>query len=182
MAGSWPLFIFHAILVYNVGYATLPLFRGKDNLLDIDLTASQRSLLGLDPNATPPTTPSTKYVTPPRYQRSSTPRSGTPGSRGSSKGGSPLSRQGSPSIRQSGDSPFAPLGTPLQQRAIRYTESRRHSYGFSTSSVPGNSGRDLSVFAPNTSSPTGRGSGVPLCNRWLYERGRSNSGSRALVV
>ena len=168
------------VLAYNVGHASWPLFRRKDNLLDIDLSASQRSLLGLDPNATPPTTPTTKYATPPRYQRSSTPRSDTPGSRGSSVGGSPLSRDGRPTVRHFSGSSFSPLVTPLRQIAFGNAESRRHSYGFSTSSSPGTLGRDLSVFAPNTPSPTGRGSGVPLSNKWLYQRRRSSSGSRGL--
>ena len=182
MVGAWPLLIFHAVLAYNVGCASLPLLRGKDNLLDIDLTASQRSLLGLDPNATPPATPSTKYVTPPRYQRSSTSRSDSPGSRGSSAGPSPLSRKGSPAMRQSSDSPFSPTATPLLQRAMGNTDSRRHSYGFSTSSALGTPGKESSVLVPNTPSPVGRGSGVPLSNKWLFQRGRSSSASRSVLT
>lgn len=167
-----------AVLLFNIIKALLPLIRRirkKDDLVDIPLTPSQRSLLGLDPQATPSTTPDTQYVTPPRYPRSSTPRSGTPGSRGSSPAASPLSRNGSPSIPQS------PSVNALRQKTIASSkEPRRYSYGMPSPLGQG-SGNDISVFVPpSTPSPSGRGAGVPLNSRWLYERGRTSSGSRSI--
>ncbi|MCJ1365915.1 hypothetical protein MMC16_005040 [Acarospora aff. strigata] len=90
MSSRYPFYLvlfFRLILLYNIGKALYPLARPKDEMLDIPLTPSQRALLGLDPNATPPLTSGQQYVTPPRYQRS---RGGTPGSRHSSLPGSPL--------------------------------------------------------------------------------------------
>lgn len=156
-----------------------PVFCGKDNLIDIDLTASQRSLLGLDPNATPPVTPNTKYVTPPKYARSSTSRSSSLDRRISSGPvGSPFSRKGSPTTRQPGNLSNSPSGSPLWHKAVENTENRRHSYGFS--SAIGASGKDMSVLVPSTPSPAGRATGVPISSKWIYERGRSSSGSRSL--
>ncbi|KAL8685434.1 MAG: hypothetical protein Q9218_007762, partial [Villophora microphyllina] len=75
---------------YNILTALLPLYKGTDNVPDIPLTPSQRALLGLDPNATPPLTQGTQYVTPPRYARSPTPRNNS-----NSPAGSNRSRQSS---------------------------------------------------------------------------------------
>lgn len=171
--------------VYNITLAILPLVQGRDNLIDIPLTPSQRALLGLDPNATPPMTPGTQYITPPRYPRSSTPRSGTPGSRSSSVADSPLSRKDSPSFGKQGiDSPFSPSASPLWQKAVggARDSGRRHSYGSPSLLGPSGSGKEMSVLgAPNTPSPsTGRGASVALNSRWLYERGRASPGSRGL--
>lgn len=165
--------------------ALLPLVRRKDNLVDIPLTPSQRALLGLDPNATPPMTPGTQYITPPRYPRSSAPRSGTPGSRSSSAANSPLSRKDSPSFgKQGSESPFTPSASSLWQKAVggARDSGRRHSYGSPSPLGPGGSGKELSVLgAPNPPSPsTGRGTSVALNSRWLYERGRGSPGSRGL--
>lgn len=165
--------------------ALLPLVRGKDNLVDIALTPSQRALLGLDPNATPPMTPGTQYVTPPRYPRSSTPRNGTPGSRSSSAANSPLSQKGSPSFGKLGsESPFTPSASPLWQKAVGgFRDSgRRHSYGSPSPLGQSMSGKEMSALgAPNTPTPsTGRGASVALNSRWLYERGRGSPGSRGL--
>ena len=178
--GTIPTLILALLVSYNIAIALAPLVRGKDELLDIDLTASQRSLLGLDPNATPPATPATKYTTPPRYPRSATPRTGTPGSRGSSQAGSPingspLARKGSPSAYRDSLSPQA---TPPWQRNLGNRESRRHSYAFS-SSVTGTAPKDMSIFAPQTPSPTGKGSGIPISNKWIYHK-RSSSSSRGM--
>ena len=167
LLGDIPLHIFHLFLLYNVFQAVFPLFRGKDNLSDIDLTASQRSLLGLDPNATPPITPTTKYITPPRYARSTTPRSGSPSSRGSSPAGSPLAYKASPSMRQASGS-ASPQVTPLWQKAVGNSGSRRSSFGYTTST---SSFKESSVFAPQTPSPAERASGLPIPSKWVYYKG-----------
>ena len=177
LVGDIPSYVFHAILLFNLCHACLPLFRGKDNLSDIDLTASQRALLGLDPNATPPATPTTKYSTPPRYARSTTPLSSTPSSRGSSGAGSPLSYKASPSMRQASGSP-SPQVNALWQKAIENSGSRRNSYGISTNA--GSPFKESSIFAPQTPSPIGRSSGVPITSKWIYHRGRSMSASRSV--
>ncbi|KAL8929525.1 MAG: hypothetical protein Q9208_001194 [Pyrenodesmia sp. 3 TL-2023] len=91
------------IPIINVGVALYPLYRGQDNIPDIPLTPSQRALLGLDPNATPPASPGTRYVTPPRYPYSPTPRNGSPASNRSnhsSAGSTPYSLR-----NRSSDSP-----------------------------------------------------------------------------
>ena len=179
------VYLLRAVFLYNVFVASLPLMRGKDHLVDIPLTPSQRALLGLDPNATPPMTPGTQYITPPRYPRSSTPRTGTPGSRSSSTANSPMSRKDSPSFgKQGSESPFTLSASPLWQKAVGGARDpgRRHSYGSPSPLGPGVSGKEMSVLgAPNTPSPsTGRGASVALNSRWLYERGRGSPGSRGL--
>lgn len=169
----YPTLILRLLLVFNIFVALLPLYHRRDPLTDIPLTPTQRSLLGLDPTATP-ASPLTQYVTPPRYPRSSTPRSSTPGSRT----GSPVSRKGSP--RQASNSPFAPSPSPLWQNSIGGLKdsSRRHSYGSPSPLGPGLGGKDGSVFGtPRTPSPSvGKGASVGLNNRWLYERGRASPG------
>ncbi|MCJ1392777.1 hypothetical protein MMC18_005648 [Xylographa bjoerkii] len=198
--GDWPLwslrslwnYIIPLIFLYNIFTAASPLFLHKDapfaflrkdEFADIPLTPTQRSLLGLDPNATPPVTPGTQFLTPPRYPRSATPKSGTPKSRGSSNAGSPASRKESPLGRPGSGSEFSPSGSPLWQKALGgNSAARRHSYGIPSPLGPGGVGKDASVFGvPNTPSPTaGKGASVPLNSRWLYERGRSNSGARGV--
>jgi len=171
------------ILLYNVLIASLPLFRQTDNLVDIPLNSTQRSLLGLDPNATPPITPGIQYVTPPRYALSATPRTSTPGSRGSSAPDSPLSRKGSPSVgRPTSDLPGSPVASSLWQKSMGTSkDTRRNSFGYASPVGGGSNGKDMSVYVPpSTPSPSGRGAGVSLNNRWLYERGRSSSGSRSV--
>ncbi|MCJ1377741.1 hypothetical protein MMC17_000837 [Xylographa soralifera] len=200
--GDWPLwslrslwtYIIPLLFLYNIYTAASPLFLHKDapfaflrkdEFADIPLTPTQRSLLGLDPNAIPPVTPGTQFLTPPRYPRSATPKSGTPGSRGSSNAGSPVSRKGSPLGRPGSGSEFSPSGSPLWQKALGgNSAARRHSYGIPSPLGPGGAGKDVSVYGvPNTPSPTvGKGASVPLNSRWLYERGRSNSGSRSVYM
>lgn len=169
--------------ICNIAVACYPLMMKKDNLTDIDLTPSQRALLGLDPNATPPATPATQYITPPRFPRSSTPRNDSPGSWSGSNADSSLSPQGSPSLgRQGSESPFSPAPLPMWQKAIGGSRNtgRSHSYGSLSPLGFGRSGKEVSVLGvPSTPSPsTGRGSSVALNNRWLYERGRVSPGSR----
>lgn len=96
--------------------ALSPLFRAKDELLDIALSPTQRSLLGLDPAATPPATPGTTFVTPPKY-RLSTSRNNSPASRQ----GSPLSASANASYserRPSIGTPFSPVSSPLLYKAV----------------------------------------------------------------
>ena len=165
---------------YNIAIAFLPLMRTKDELADIPLTPTQRSLLGLDPRATPPPTPGTHYITPPRYPRSPTPRNISPAARNSSAYSTPITR--SPSFgRESSDSP---TGSPLWQKAVGRTRdpARRSSYGSPSPLGPGLGGREGSMMgAPSTPSPTtGRGVTVGLNSKWLYNKGRSSSGSRGM--
>ncbi len=168
--------------------ALLPLLKSTDEIADIALTPTQRALLGLDPNATPPPTPGTQYVTPPRYPRSPTPRNISPatGSGGGSPFSTPISR--SPSFgRQRESSP--PSGSPLWQKALGGTNiNRRSSYGSPSPLGPGLGGNFMggsvlggSVFsAPNTPSPTNGRASVGLNSKWLYEKGRSSLGGRGM--
>jgi len=166
------------LLAYNIIGAFWPLFRGKDDLSDIPLTLAQRKLLGLPPSSKPPT-PGSQYITPPRYARTPTPLSGSPGSKGSSSN-SPLS--GSPVGSKSG-SPFSPGASPLLQKAMGGAGgTRRHSYGSPSPLGPGASRANMSE-TPNTPSPTAaKGASVGLNNRWLYEKGRRNSGNPRLYT
>ena len=182
---EYSVLIIRLLLLLNIVLAFLPLLKKKDDLTDIPLTPSQRALLGLDPSVSAPVTPGSQYITPPRYPRSTTPRSGTPGSRNSSNAGSPLSRKGISTLgRQPNDSPFSPSASPLWQKAIGGSRdtSRRHSYGSSSPLGIGFNGKESSVLgAPHTPSPSaGRGASVGLSNRWLYERGRGSPGNRSV--
>ncbi len=168
--------------MFNIVVSFYPLVIKKDNLTDIDLTRSQRALLGLDPNAAPPTTPKTQYITPPRYPRSSTPRNNFSGSRSGSNAGSPLSLKGSPLLGlQDTNSPLTPTPVPMWQKTVgsSHEVSRRNSYG--SPSPLGYGWKDASVLGmPSTPSPSPSGTGpsVALNSRWLYARGRVSPGSR----
>lgn len=166
---------------YNIVTALSPLYINKDELTDIPLTPTQRSLLGLDPNATPPLTPGTQYITPPRYPRSPTPRNISPAPRSTSIYSTPITQ--TPSFgRESSDSPTASLAaSPLWQKSLAKTRdtARRSSYGSPSPLGPGYAGGSSILGAPHTPSPTaGRGATVGLNNKWLYQKGRSASGSR----
>lgn len=170
-------------MLYNLFIAFLPLLKTKDELTDIPLTPTQRKLLGLEPTATPPLTPGTQYITPPRYSHSPTPRNISPATRNNSTYSTPITR--SPSFgRERSDSPTGQAGSPLWQKSIGRTRdpARRSSYGTPSPLGPGLGGREGSVMgAPNTPSPTaGRGASVGLNSKWLYNKGRSNSGSRGM--
>ena len=176
---------FRFVLVLNITLAFRPLIERKDDLVDIPLTPSQRTLLGLDPNIVSVATPASQYITPPRYPRSATPRSSTPGSRSSSNTESPLSRKGASIYRRQGnDSPFSPSASPSWQKSIGGSRDtlRRHSYGSPSPLGPGFNSKDSSILgAPSTPSPSAsRGASVGLNNRWLYERGRASPGNRSL--
>jgi nucleoporin POM34 len=134
------LVIFRLLFIINVLTALYPLFSPKDDLADIPLTPTQRSLLGLDPNSTPPATPGTRYVTPPRYRLASGSRAGSPSNRGTS----PLSTTGSPA---SGRASYSPTTTsPLFQKALangNRESGRRQSFG--SSSLNSSSLRESSI-------------------------------------
>lgn len=168
--------------------ACSPLFRAKDEIEDIPLTPSQRSLLGLKPCSVP-LTPGQQYITPPRYARSSTPRSGAATQRPT--GGSPLSaRAASPSsldrstlgqTKAASGSPFS--SSPLMQKAIGgASAARRLSYGTSSplDLAASASGTTLSA-TPTTGIASGKAS-VALNSKWLYERGRSSPNGKALFT
>lgn len=164
------------LFTYNTIVAFLPIFRKKDDLGDIPLTPGQRKLLGLAPTSRPPT-PGSQYATPPRYSKAPTPLSGSPGSRGSY---SPLSGSGS-----AAGSPFSPGASPLLQKTKAgggLNGARRSSYGSPSPLGPGAS-RAALPETPGTPSPlAGKGASVGLNNRWLYEKGRRNSGSARLYT
>lgn len=174
------LLLINLILLFNIGTALLPLVKPKDDLTDIPLTPTQRALLGLDPNVTPSSTPTTPYITPPRYPRPPTPRTGSP----SSNSNSPLSRKGSPSGRQGSGSPYSPSASPMWQKAVGSSRDAvmRNSYGTPSPFGRGFGGKDASVLgAPNTPSPSpGKGASVGLNSKWLYERGRASPRSSGI--
>ncbi|KAL8677190.1 MAG: hypothetical protein Q9186_006366 [Xanthomendoza sp. 1 TL-2023] len=182
------LFYTTLLPIYNIAIALWPLYKGHDDVSDISLTPSQRALLGLDPNATPPPTSGARYVTPPRYARSPTLRNDSGASNRSSHGSAgktPFSRKdrGSESpLFGSSENPFTPSASPLWQKSMlgggRDTR-RRSSLGTPSPLGPGKDSGSL--WTPNTPSPTtgkGVGASVGLNNRWLYERGRTGSGRR----
>lgn len=168
--------------VINIIISLYPLFRPKDDLTDIPLTPTQRSLLGLDPSATPPATPGTSYITPPRYRLS---RSASPASGGTS----PFSPSASfSSHRASGGTSFSPSNSPLLYKAVSNggrSPGRRPSFGSSPlgrSSSLRDSYRDTfreSSIGPATPSPTpaNKRTSIGMSNKWLYERSRRLSTS-----
>ena len=144
---TYALGLIRLYILLNIALTLRPLspyFRKTDDITDIPLTPSQRSLLGLPDSpaaGTPATsTPATgspvssPYITPPRYRRSSgsftsSPASNTPGSGRSisaNYASSPLSASrgfGSQSTlrslqRTSSGSPFSPSASPLLHKAI----------------------------------------------------------------
>lgn len=179
------LLLIYLLGLYNITTALLPFIKNTDDITDIPLTPTQRSLLGLDPNATPPPTPGTQYITPPRYPRSPTPRNISPATRSTSNYSTPITNSPSFGRERSVDSPTAALAaSPLWQKSLGKSRDtaavRRSSYGSPSPLGPGYGGGNNSVWgAPGTPSPTsGRGASVALNNKWLYQKGRSASGSR----
>lgn len=163
-----------------------PLLKAKDMLEDIPLTPQQRHLLGL-PASSRPATPDS-YVTPPRYQRSATPRStsNSPLSgRGSSlnpsqqrsSSDSPFGQwyrrsSGSPygaSYRQSGGSPYSQ--SPLVQKALSNESGKRRTSSPLSLSEFEDAGK---IGTPTKSSKAS----VQLNSKWLYEKGRGSPGGR----
>ena len=176
------------LLALNIALACLPLLRYKDDIDDIPLTPSQRALLGLKPSSLP-LTPGQEYITPPRYARSSTPRSSGSAQRVGSS--SPLSaRAASPSsldrssIGQSKHSSGSPYTSPLVQKAIGgASAARRLSYSSSPLDMgpAGNGSGPLPAAAPTTGLASGKAS-VGLNSKWLYERGRRSPNGKALFT
>ncbi|KAI1615658.1 nuclear pore complex component-domain-containing protein [Exophiala viscosa] len=106
----------------------IPYISKKDEIADIPLTPSQRSLLGLDPSAQPTPSPagsSLTYITPPRYRRSS----------GSPSGGSSFTTQNG-------------------SRGMTNTERRSNSANYSTS--PLSTSRYSRGFSPTPSQSVRR--------------------------
>ncbi|OAX84424.1 hypothetical protein ACJ72_01202 [Emergomyces africanus] len=172
------------LLLVNIVVALYPLYRPKDDLSDIPLTPSQRSLLGLDPSNSAPVTPGTKYITPPRYRLSSGSRKASP----ISTSPSPLSgRSGSQSTGMSQEGNlYSPSPSPLFHKAMgNGTQEVRRRQSFGSPSPLGRSNlREGSVLrVPSTPNPSGNGSStgngnnanVVLTNKWLYEKTRSMS-------
>lgn len=160
----------------------MPLFRTTDNLSDIPLTPAQRKLLGLPPSSAPPT-PGSQYITPPRYARTPTPLSGSAGSKGNYSN-SPLAGKGSPTSGSINGSPFSPGASPLLQKAMGgvMNGNRRHSYGSASPLGPGASRINVPE-TPGTPSPSAaKGVNVGLNSKWLYEKGRRNSGQARLYT
>ncbi|PGH32264.1 hypothetical protein GX50_04931 [[Emmonsia] crescens] len=172
------------LLLVNIVVALYPLYRPKDDLSDIPLTPSQRSLLGLDPSNSAPATPGSKYITPPRYRLSSGSRKASP----ISPSPSPLSgRSGSQSTGKSQEGrPYSPSPSPLFHKAVgNGTKEVRRRQSFGSPSPLGRSTlREGSVLrVPSTPSPSGNRNGngngknanAVLTNKWLYEKTRSMS-------
>lgn len=183
------LLIIRASITISLAYAVSPLFRPKDACEDIPLTPSQRHMLGLPPSSRPQTAldQSTGIITPPRYSRSSTPRSGN-SLRGSPLSGSPMDF-GSSQQRPSSGSLYSPSplatksyesGFANHRDSVGFGVTRRLSYGGGSNS-PRGSPLNLSEFetAGNVGSPSrGNKASVGLNSKWLYEKGRrSPSGS-----
>lgn len=172
------LVVFRLLFIVNILTELYPLLRPKDELADIPLTPTQRSLLGLSPSSGPPVTPGTQYVTPPRYRTVSGSRAGSPSSRGTS----PLATSGSPVSRQPSYSPT--MSSPLLHKALapgNREAGRRQSFGSSTLN---SSLRDSSSLAvpPSTPTPTGgKGNKIGLSNKWLYEKSRRHSAGNNLI-
>lgn len=170
------LLLLQLFFALNIFLALYPLYRPKDDLSDIPLTPTQRALLGLDPTATPPATPGTAYVTPPRY-RMSTSRKASPASRQTS----PLSATPTLSERRVSSGPsFSPASSPLFHKAVANggrDTGRRQSFGSSSPLGRSNSFGESSI-GPSTPSPLGgKRASLGVSNRWLYERSRRLSAS-----
>ncbi|KAJ5177151.1 uncharacterized protein N7482_003028 [Penicillium canariense] len=181
-----PFFFLQVFLLFNILLALYPLFKPKDDLSDIPLTPTQRALLGLDPTATPPITPGTTYVTPPRY-RLSTSRQASPVS-ASRQTISPLSSTPAYTDRRvSSGTPFSPASSPLFHKAVANggrESSRRQSFGSSSPLARSNSLGEstMSSLGPSTPSPlNGKRRSLGLSNKWLYERSRRLSASNGAL-
>ncbi|KAI9651606.1 MAG: hypothetical protein M1831_000592, partial [Alyxoria varia] len=154
----------------NILVACRPLYGKQDDLSDIPLTPTQRQLLNLPP-VSQPATPSSQYITPPKYSRS------TSASRGSSlsRSGSSLSKS-SMGASGSGTS-FSPSASPLFHKAVGRDATRRLSYG-----SPSGLGMERSLNQSNLSLPPASHSpnlrkpcSIELSNRYIYNQNRSSS-------
>lgn len=169
----WLKWSLRGYAAFIICLALLPLLYNKDDLSDIPLTPTQRSLLGLGPSSQP-ATPGSQYITPPRYSRSSTPRSGASSRSASPYSASPIGGLGG------GAGTYSPTASPLYQKALGRDVTRRLSYG-----SPSQLGMSRmleqsssSLTSNNTPSPMpGRGASVSINNKWLYEKGRGSPSS-----
>ncbi|PKY06303.1 NPCC-domain-containing protein [Aspergillus campestris IBT 28561] len=173
---DFSLLILQLIFAVNILLALYPLFRPKDNFSDIPLTPTQRSLLGLRPSTSSPSTPGTSFVTPPKYRLSAS-RTASPASRTAS----PLSASASASGRRlSYSTTFSPSSSPLLHKVVSNggrEGGRRPSFG-SSSSFGRSSSFTESTMGPATPSPVGgKRVSLGLSNKWLYERSRRLSAS-----
>jgi nucleoporin POM34 len=183
---DWAIVLVRLAFAVNILLAFLPLARRyyPDDLADIPLTPSQRASMGLKADVRPPQTPgsqfaSPNYVTPPRYQRA-TPRSASfdrssqPPLTGSPRAGLAKSTSNSPF------SPSANTASPLFQKALGGSATKRLSYGGSplSSSLFGESS---SSTAPGTPTPSTGKASVSLNNKWLYEKKRDNPRSGIFI-
>lgn len=183
---EFSLLLIQLFFISNIFVAFYPLLRRKDDLSDIPLTPTQRALLGLDPNTTPPLTPSSAYVTPPRY-RVATSRKASPASHQTS----PLSTTPTFSDRRVSSGPsFSPISSPLLHKAAanggRETgreSTRRPSFGSASPLARSNSFGDSSI-GPSTPSPLSgksKRASLGLSHKWLYERSRRLSASNGTL-
>ncbi|KAH3912547.1 hypothetical protein HBH56_116440 [Parastagonospora nodorum] len=181
---EWAIVLIRLAFAVNIVIAFLPLVRRyyPDDIADIPLTPSQRASMGLRTDVMSPQTPgsafaSPNYVTPPRYQRS-TPRSSSFSNQDRSSQ-SPLSGARGGFALSTSNSPFSPSqsnGSPLFQKALSGSTSKRLSYG-GTPMSGSLFGDSSSSATPGTPTPsTGRAS-VGLNNKWLYEKRRDSPGS-----
>lgn len=181
---QYTILVLQVFLVFNIIMACSPLFRVRDEIEDIPLTPSQRALLGLKPSSAS-LTPGQSYITPPRYARSSTPRSSASAQRLAS--GSPLSqRAASPSsldrsaLGQSKGASGSPYASPLMQKALGgASTARRLSYGSSPLDI--SNGVGALPATPTTGLASGKAS-VGLNSKWLYERGRGSPSGKGLFT
>jgi len=158
----------------GIAYACTPLLRRKDDLADIPLTPSQRALFGLNPKARP-ASPGSTYITPPRYAKSS------PRSESRSRSGSPFSPRDSLFGSPMGGMPQSPSASPLFHKTVGREAGRRMSFGADSQMGMSRGFGDSTAFLPGTPSPSnGRGAGVGLNSRWLYEKGRQSPGLRSI--
>jgi nucleoporin POM34 len=147
---AWAIALLRLVFAANIVVACKPLIRRyyPDDISDIPLT----------PN----------YVTPPRYQRS-TPRSGSFSQDRSSQ--SPMTGSPRGFAKSGSNSPFSPnmsTGSPLFQKALGGSATKRLSYD---SSLFGDSS---SSAAPGTPTPSTGKASVGLNNKWLYEKRRDS--------
>lgn len=177
---SYTVYLLRLYLLANIASALYPLYKAKDELTDIPLTPSQRQLLGLDPHATPPLTPGSTYITPPRYRvtSGSQPSSATgAGHRSPSFGSSPVSN--SPFRGRQSESPFS---SPLLQRTTVSARDmrdlgRRSSFGSSSSLLVNNTGTAVGTNRTLFKSPSasnalgGKRASLGYNSKWLYEKG-----------
>ncbi|KAI9047392.1 hypothetical protein LZ554_008837 [Drepanopeziza brunnea f. sp. 'monogermtubi'] len=172
---NWVYWVLQMSFALNIIIACRPLFVAVDKFEDIPLTPAQRKLLGI-PASSVPLTPGSHYSTPPKYTRTPTPLSGSPVAKGNYSN-SPLSGKGSPN----GGNLFSPNASTMLQKAMGggMGGSRRASIGSQSPLGPSSSRINL-LDTPSSPSPTKTGGGIALNSKWLYDKGRRNSGSTRL--